>query len=572
MLTELTVRNLAVIEETRLAFGPGLNVITGETGAGKSLLVDALAFVLGGAADRGMMRHGADSTSVEAVFAVSGELHAQEALAEFGVEVDEEDGVAVLYREVHKEGRTVSRLNGRAVPVSVLRAVGGALVDIHGQGSHLSLLDPRFQMRVLDDFGGLGEQRAAVERTVEEARRLRGELDNADAGIREADQRRDLLAFQVEEIEAAALIDGEEEALLREQNVLEHAESVRDACAAAYHALSEGDRNAADLAAEALDHLRRAPGAAEALAAQVEALESALAQLGDAAREVRNIAESVESDPARLAEIEERVELLRRLERKYGGSESAVLAFAEDARARLERIETADERRGELERVLAEASRNAGALAVELSEARRRAAAALSEAVAAELREVGLERASFNIAVEQDEADDGLPAPDGRRYAFSPSGIDRITFAARTNPGEESRPLAKVASGGETSRMMLALNSALQTASGAPSLVFDEIDAGIGSRAGEVVGRKLWAVGQRAQVLCVTHLPQIAAWADTHFRIGKAVQDGRTYSGAESLSGDERAGEIAGMLGSGASVAQAAREMLERAAEGKGKR
>ena len=572
MLTELTVRNLAVIEETRLAFGPGLNVITGETGAGKSLLVDALAVVLGGAADRGMMRHGADSTSVEAVFAVSGELHAQEALAEFGVEVDEEDGVAVLYREVHKEGRTVSRLNGRAVPVSVLRAVGGALVDIHGQGSHLSLLDPRFQMRVLDDFGGLGEQRAAVERTVEEARRLRGELDNADAGIREADQRRDLLAFQVEEIEAAALIDGEEEALLREQNVLEHAESVRDACAAAYHALSEGDRNAADLAAEALDHLRRAPGAAEALAAQVEALESALAQLGDAAREVRNIAESVESDPARLAEIEERVELLRRLERKYGGSESAVLAFAEDARARLERIETADERRGELERVLAEASRNAGALAVELSEARRSAASALSEAVAAELREVGLERASFNIAVEQDEADDGLPAPDGRRYAFSPSGIDRITFAARTNPGEESRPLAKVASGGETSRMMLALNSALQTASGAPSLVFDEIDAGIGSRAGEVVGRKLWTVSQRAQVLCVTHLPQIAAWADTHFRIGKAVQDGRTYSGAESLSGDERAGEIAGMLGSGASVAQAAREMLERAAEGKGKR
>lgn len=569
MLAELTVRNLAVIEETRLGFEPGLNVITGETGAGKSLLVDALAFVLGGAADRGMMRHGADSTSVEAVFAMSGEPRTQEALAELGVEVDAEDGVVVLYREVQKEGRTVSRLNGRAVPVSTLRAVGGALVDIHGQGSHLSLLDPRFQMRVLDDFGGLGEQRKAVEHAVEEARRLRGELAGAESAIRETEQRRDLLAFQVEEIEAAPPVDGEEEALLRERNVLEHAESVRDASDAAYQALSEGDRNAADLVAEALDHLRRAPGAAEALAAQVEALESALAQLSDAAREVRSIAESVESDPARLAEIEERVELLRRLKRKYGGSESAVLAFAEEARAQLERIETADERRGELERALMEASANAGALATALSEARRSAASVLSEAVAAELREVGLERASFAIAVEQDEADDGLPAPDGRRYAFSSNGIDRVTFTARTNPGEESRPLAKVASGGETSRMMLALNSALQTASGAPSLVFDEIDAGIGSRAGEVVGRKLWAVGQRAQVLCVTHLPQIAAWADTHFRVGKAVQDGRTYSGAESLSGDERAGEIAGMLGSGASVAQAAREMLERATEGK---
>ena len=495
MLAELTVRNLAVIEETRLAFGPGLNVITGETGAGKSLLVDALAFVLGGAADRGMMRHGADSTSVEALFAVS-EPHTREALAEFGVEVDEEEGLVVLYREVHKEGRTVSRLNGRAVPVSVLRAAGGALVDIHGQGSHLSLLDPRFQMRVLDDFGGLGEQRDAIEGAVAETRRLRGELDGAEASIREAEQRRELLAFQVDEIEAAAPTGGEEEALLRERNVLEHAESVRDACAAAYDALNEGDGNAADLAAEALVHLRRAPGAAEALGSQIEAIETALAQLADAAREIRGLAESVESDPARLAEIEERIELLRRLKRKYGGSESAVLAFAEDAQAQVERIETADERRQELERALDEASLSAGTLAVKLSEARRSAAGALGDAVAEELREVGLERASFDIAIEQDEADDGLPAPDGRRYALSASSIDRVTFVARTNPGEESRPLAKVASGGETSRMMLALNSALQTVSGAPSLVFDEIDAGIGSRAGRGGGEEAVGGGQ----------------------------------------------------------------------------
>ena len=568
MLAELTVRNLAVIEETRLAFGPGLNVITGETGAGKSLLVDALVFVLGGAADKEMMRRGAHSMSVEAVFSVN-EPQVRETLAELGVETDDEDGVAVLYREVHREGRTVSRLNGRTVPVGVLRNAGGALLDIHGQGSHLSLLDPRFQMRVLDDFGGLGEQRSAVEQAVAEVHRLRGELADADAAIREAEQRRDLLAFQVGEIESAAPVDGEEEALLRERNVLEHAESVRDACAAAYHALSEGDRNAADLAAEALDHLRRSPGTAEALGEQTAVLESALAQLSEVAREVRSLAESVESDPARLAEIEDRVGLLHRLKRKYGGSETAVLGFAEDARAQLERIETADARRQELERALAEAGQSTGARAYELSDARQQAAAALSDAVAAELREVGLERASFDIAVEQEETDDGLPAPDGRRYAFSPSGTDRVTFAARTNPGEESRPLARAASGGETSRMMLALNSALQTASGAPSLVFDEIDAGIGSRAGEVVGRKLWTVGRRAQVLCVTHLPQIAAWADTHFRVGKAVEDGRTYSGAESLSDEERVGEVAGMLGSGATVGQVAREMLERAAQGK---
>ena len=424
MLVELTVRNLAVIEETRLALGPGFNVITGETGAGKSLLVDALAFVLGAAAGRGMMRRGAASMSVEAVFSVREEPHTRDALAEFGVAVDEEDGITVLYREVHKEGRTTSRLNGRAVPSSVLRTVGAALVDIHGQGSHQSLLDPRFQMRALDEFAGLGEQRDAVERAVGEAHRLRGELTAADASIRETEQRRDLLAFQVSEIESAAPVEGEEEALLHERNVLEHAESVRDACAAAWQALSEGDRNATDLASEALDHLRRASGAAQILGAQIEALESAVAQLSDAAREVRDLAESVESDPARLAEIEERVGLLRRLKRKYGGSESAVLAFAEDASAQLDRIENADERHQELERALNEAARNAGALAAALSEARGRAAAALSEAVAMELQEVGLERASFNVAVQREEADDGLPAPDGRRYAPTGTGID----------------------------------------------------------------------------------------------------------------------------------------------------
>ena len=569
MLAELAVRNLAVIEETRLAFGRGLNIITGETGAGKSLLVDALMFVLGGAPDRGLMRHGADSTSVEAVFSVSDEAPMQEALSDLGVDVDSEDGTVVFYREVQKGGRTVSRLNGRAVPVGMLRTVGGVLVDIYGQGSHLSLLDPRLQLRVVDDFGGLGPQRGGVEAAIEEARSLQGELDDAETAIHAAEQRRDLLAFQLQEIEAAAPADGEEDMLLRERNLLEHARSVREACAAAHHALSEGDRNAGDLAAEALGHLRRASSVADELNLQIAALESALEQLRDSAREVRSFAESFEDNPIRLAEIEERIELLRRLKRKYGDSESAVLAFAGDARAQLERIETVDERRQALESALAEASRNAGALAFELSEARQQAAAALTEEIGTELRQLGLDRVSFNIAVEQEEADGGLPAPSGRRYSHSGSGIDRVTFLAQTNPGEDSRPLAKVASGGETSRMMLALSSALRTASGAASMVFDEIDAGIGSRAGEVVGRKLWTVGKQTQVLCVTHLPQIAVWADRHFRVGKAIQEGRTYSDAASLDLEERTEEIAGMLGGGESTSQVAQELLEHAARGK---
>ena len=561
MLAELTVRNLAVIEETHLAFGPGLNVITGETGAGKSLLMDALVFVLGGATDRGMMRRGEDSTSVEAIFAIGDHPHTQHELTDLGVEIDGEDGVVALYREVQRRGRTTSRLNGRAVPIGVLRGVGRALVDIHGQGSHLSLFDQRLQLQALDGFGGLEDQRRAVEDALEQMRGLRSELGDAESAMRAAEQRRDLLSFQVNEIEAAAPLDGEEEMLLLERNVLDHAESVRTACAAAYHALSEGDRNAADLAAEALDYLRRSPSTAQALAAQVTALESAIDQLVEAARCVRNLAETVEANPARLVEIEERIELLRQLKRKYGTSESEVLLFAGHARSQLGLIESANERNRELDRALAGALRKAGSLSAELSQGRRRAATALSDAICSELREVGLERASFTIAVEQEEADDGLPSPSGQRYAGSSSGIDRVTFLAQTNPGEEPRPLAKIASGGETSRMMLALNSVLQAASGAPSVVYDEIDAGIGSRAGDVVGRKLWTVGRAAQVLCVTHLPQIAVWADTHFRVGKAVQAGRTYSGADTLGMEEREEEIAGMLGGGASVSQAAREI-----------
>ncbi len=569
MLVELAVRNLAVIEETRLVFGPGLNVITGETGAGKSLLVDALAFALGGPADKGMMRRGAASMSVEAVFDARGAPLARERLSEIGVEMDDDDGVVALYRETHREGRAVARLNGRAAPASVLRSAGGALVDIHGQGEGLSLLDPRFQLRALDAFAGLAERRAAVEAAIAEARRRKREAADAESAALEAGRRRDLLEFQAGEIEAAAISDGEEESLLRERDLLRHAESVRGACEAAWLALSEGDPNAAGLAGEAARLLRRAPGAEDLLRGPLEAVESAAAQLADAAREIRAVAESAEPDPARLAEIDDRVETLRRLKRKYGGAEADVIAFAEDARRRLERGESADAHRAALERALQEALQEAGALAWELSQARRGAADALSEAVAAELREVGMERAAIKIAVEQEEAEDGLPAPDGGRFAPQRGGIDRVTFIARTNPGEEARPLAKVASGGETSRMMLALNGALRTAAGAASLVFDEVDAGIGARAGEVVGRKLWTVGQRTQTLCVTHLPQIAAWADAHYRVGKAARDGRVYSGAEALDEERRVEEIAGMLGGGDRLTQAAREMLDRTARAK---
>lgn len=570
MLVELTVRNLAVIEETRLAFAPGLNVVTGETGAGKSLLVDALQFVLGGPADRSLMRAGAPSAVVEAVFDVAGEPDVRQALRDIDVEIDD-DGAVMLAREIHREGRTVSRLNGRAVPAGVVRAVGDALVDIHGQGAHLSLLASARQRRILDGYAGLDDQRRAVANAVADADRARNALRELAEAASGAEQRRDLLAFQLNEIEASALQDNEEETLVRERDLLAGADALRQACAAAYAALRDDSPNAADLIGAAVQALRRAPDPSGALHPRIDALEAAAAQVDDAARETRAFADAIDDDPERLDAVEERIALVRRLKRKYGPSEAVVIAFGADARRQLDAIDNADELRLNAESDLDAALTQAGDLAWRLSKARSAAALDLAQSVASELAQVGLAGAEFAVSVDHEPDPDGIPAPDGARYAFSSDGVDRVAFLLRANPGEALLPLAKAASGGETSRMMLALNSALHAASGVPTLVFDEIDAGVGGRTGEVVAGKLWAVGRRAQTLCVTHLPQIAAYADRHFRVGKTVHGDRTYAGAEMVEDEERVAELAGMLGNPASppLAQAARDMLQAAARAK---
>ena len=550
MLTELAVRNFAVIEETRLSLGAGLNVVTGETGAGKSLLVDALSFVLGGPVDRGVIRAGAATASVDAVFRLPSSLtELRAALAEVGHEPDE-DGTLVLSRETHREGNTVSRLNGRAVPVRVAREVGERLVDIHGQGQHLALFDSGFQLAVLDAFGGLQAKRDGVARAVAEVRRVEAEMSRVVSDAHRVAERSDLLRFQAGEIRAADLKPGEEAALTEERDVLANARAVQEACAAAYELLYDAGSNASDLLAQAVQALRRALGPLRTLAPSIDALEQSAAQIEDAAREIRGYAESLESDPARLGEIEDRLELVRRLKRKYGGGEEATLAFAADAERQLAEVEHADDRRIELEAGLDEARLRAGGLAWELSQRRRDAAAALDGETAAQLADLDLGRVRFTTEVAQTPDGDGLPwGPGPERYAFTADGVDRVEFRVETNPGEGAKPLDRVASGGETSRIMLAVTVALHGAAPTPTVAFDEIDAGIGARAGEVVGRKLWLLARDAQVLCVTHLPQIAAFADRHFRVEKAELDARTYASAAQLGDDARLGEIAEMLG-----------------------
>ena len=571
MLIELTVRNFAVIEETRLALGPGLNVVTGETGAGKSLLVDALALVLGGRGDREVVRTGEQTAYVEAVFqADAGNGRLSNALQEHGLPVEDDDTL-VLTRETNREGRSVSRINGRTVPVSVVRAVGELLVDIHGQGTHLSLLAPAFQLQLLDAYAGLGGLRNAVAESVAHVRRLEAELATLDTDARQAEQRRDLLAFQVDEIDAAELQPGEEESLVQERELLIHAQAIQEACAMAHDSIYAGSSNAADLLATARQALSRVPDPTGDLTRFLNTLESASAQVEEVARDVRAYGESVEREPGKLEQVDDRLELVRRLKRKYGDTIEAVLAFGDQARQDLDSIEHAGERREELQQELKDAYARAGTQAWELSERRHDAASGLERDVTGELVGVGLERVQFSCGLTRKDDSSGLPVPDGPRYAFSETGIDQGEFLVATNPGEGLKPLARVASGGETSRLMLAIKGALRSASLVPTLVFDEIDSGIGGRVGEVVGRKLWSLGAQSQVLCVTHLPQIAAYADSHFRVVKAVLMGRTYAQALPVDGDVRVQELAAMLGGAPSpqIDAAARQLVRRAKDHK---
>ncbi|MEE8518922.1 MAG: DNA repair protein RecN [Dehalococcoidia bacterium] len=571
MLVELSVHNFAVIEETRLGLGDGFNVVTGETGAGKSLLVDALEFVLGGAADRDLIRAGAGTAAVEAVFSLdTAATTLATTLAELGVDLDEEQTL-VLARETHREGRTVSRLNGRAVPASVVREVGRLLVNIHGQGSHVALLDPRFQSALLDAFGGLDARREAVTAAVSTLRAMESELSALVTGARQAEQQRDLLAFQAAEIEMAALSPGEEAALVQERDLLANAETIRGAAAAAHESLYAGDTNASDLIAQALQELRKAPDPTGTLRTHIDALEATAAQVEEAARDIRAYADSIEGDPRRLAQIEDRIETVRKLKRKYGDTEEAVVAFGEDARRQLDSLDHGTERRTELETRMAESYADVGGLAWELSSARQRTAESLATVVGDELAAVGLGRVRFVAEVTQEMAADGVIVPGGGRYAFTDEGIDRVEFEVETNPGEGFKPLARVASGGETSRLMLAIKGALREKSDVPTLVFDEIDSGIGGRAADVVGQKLWRLAREGQVLCVTHLPQIAAYADRHFKVDKAVSEQRTFAGARPLEPVDRTKEIAEMLGGSPTeqLDEVARQMLEAATNGK---
>lgn len=569
MLVELSIANLAIIESIRLPFGPGLTVLTGETGAGKSIVIDAVMLLLGGRASSDLIRTGCDVAVVEGVFSVTPAL--RERLAGLEVSALSDDGEElILRREVSRERRSACRVNGRAVTLALLDEIGRHLIDIHGQGEHLSLLQVRNHVDVVDRYGGLLAQRESLAALVQGLRAVRDRLSALRQDKREMARRADLLAYQVDEIDAAHLRPGEEEDLRRRRALLANAER-RQQLASRVHSLLSGDeergRSLTDLVAGASQQLGSLAQLDGALRGESEQLEAILYQAEELARTLRLYRDGVEVDPRGLEGIEERLELIQSLKRKYGDDIPAVLAYRDNASAELDGLTHAEERNADLEREEARLLSEVARHGVALSEGRRLAAALLCQAIEGELADLNMARARFQVDIRW-EADDRGVAVDGARYRFDASGLDRVEFQIAPNPGEDLKGLARIASGGETSRLLLAMKAAFADIDPVPTLIFDEIDSGIGGHTGDVVGRKLRALARGHQVFCVTHLPQIARYARQHVRIAKEVMDGRTVSSAHELTGAERVEELAVMLGGVSTEAtRASAAELLRAAE-----
>ncbi|MFP4321658.1 MAG: DNA repair protein RecN, partial [Anaerolineales bacterium] len=549
---ELQIKNFAIIEAVTLQFDNGFNVITGETGAGKSILIDAVDFALGGRSDSSLIRAGADRATVMLMFRVPPKLRSEirSLLERNDIAIPSLETIT-LTREIRESGRSSARVNDSTCKLAVYREVSGLLIDIHGQTDHLSLLEPKTHLYLLDRYADLEEPREALAELVRKLNAVRQTIRSLQQDDREREQRIDMLKFQIEEINAARLQDGEEETLREERNRLANSEKLAELCDDAYNALYGED----EFGNSGLNALNRVQIALDRLAALDDSLEDdqtlaeeLAVQAEELADNIRRYREAIEVSPQRLNEVEERLEVISRLKRKYGNSIKLILSRAENAQKELDDIELGEER---IEALMAEAQEllyAIGDLAQNLSKGRRRFGRKLSEAVEGELKHLRMEGARFEVAMTQEEDPEGCFV-EGERLAFDMTGIDRLAFMLSANPGEPLRPLAQVASGGETARIMLALKTVLSKADQTPSLIFDEIDQGIGGRLGITVGQKLWGLSHNHQVMVVTHLAQIAGFADRHFKVSKAAHDQRTLTEVGLLEEDHRVHEMAEMLG-----------------------
>ncbi len=569
MLTELHIQNFAIIDKLDLRFDSGLIILTGETGAGKSIILDAVVMLIGGKADTTFVRTDSDAAFVEAVFHLTGSEREAVHFILNREELMDDPNYVTLMREVRKEGRSVARINGRTVNVGLLKELGALLIDIHGQAEHLSLLDPRAHLGLLDRFAEVGQPLSDYRQTYHTLLNLRRELSDLRKAQSDSDRRVEMLTYQADEIESARLKAGEDEELRKERDRLANAESLAQNAQEALAVLDEGSPEtpaATDLigqAAQALATLAKIDAGQAELANQADLL---LDTISDVIHGLRDYLEEIEFNPKRLEDVEERLDVIHSLVRKYGGSIPAVIAYGADARKQLETIIGAAERINELEMqeatLLEKLAKQGGALSAK----RKSAGLEMGKGIEAELNDLKMQSARFGVDFQTKPDVNGIPLADGSRIAFDQNGFDRVEFLIAPNPGEGLKPLAKIASGGETSRLMLGLKNVLARADEVPSLIFDEIDQGIGGRVGMVVGHKLWNLSRTHQVFCVTHLPQLAVFGDQHYQVQKLVKDERTLTRVERLDGEQRLLELSQMLGEvGENTLRSAHELLQTA-------
>ena len=552
MIETLSIRNIALIDELELELAPGLNIFTGETGAGKSVILRSIGLVLGERVSADIVREDTDFAKVEAGVAPNNQHPMWHTDFAFSDVLDPSDAV-ILSRRISASGRSRCHVNGRLVNLSQLQDLGALLIDIHGQHEHQSLFRTQTHLKLLDDFGGCSEARQHVSKVYAHLQALQQEAADLAQTLRASEREKDLLEFEIKELTSADLEEGEEEALAAEARILKNAEELGQSARYVY-TLLDGDTSGRDVSAlerlkDAAKTLTKLSELDESLSEVCDRLETSLYELEDIALHTRQYAETVEFNPMRLDEVTDRLALISKLKRRYGNSISEILAYHAEAEKKLQTLQFGSEKQESLQAEIHKTIQEAQHLCLALSAKRLHIAKQLSKQIEKELRTLGMDKAEFQASVQHIADEHGPFQVDGKHYAFRSHGMDDVEFLIAPNVGSEARPISRIASGGEISRIMLALKTVLVQVDEIPTLLFDEIDSGIGGKVADVVGRKLKELSEFAQVICITHLPQIARFADRHFRVEKKVVDERTLITAKPLTPEEQVNEIARMHG-----------------------
>ena len=534
MLQELSIKDFAIIDEIQISFQPKMTVLTGETGAGKSIIIDALGLLAGGRGSTEFIRKGEKKAVIQGLFTLPREANTYNILEEYGI--DSEDGQIILQRDLYRGGRNICRINGMMVNLATLRKVGETLIDIHGQNEHQELMKPENHIDLLDEYDKKTSQlRNQYQVVYQNYRKLKLSMEKKEADEKAWAQRLDMLNFQVKEIEEAGLKINEEDELVEEKNKLDNFQAIHDALELSYQILSGEKIDVVGNLGNAMNELSDVSDLSENLQEINTKISDAFYSLEDAARDISDELDSMEWNGERLNEIEERLELIHQLKRKYGDTIEDILHYHSRIEKELREIENAEQNSEKQERQLSEALEKVKELAIKLSKQRKKSSKKLEKMIHEQLSALYMDKAVFEVKC----------LNNSKLYS---KGIDKVEFYIQTNPGEEMGPLAKIASGGELSRIMLALKTIFSQKMGVTSIIFDEVDTGVSGRVAQAIAEKISQISNNSQVLCITHLPQVAAIADNHYYISKSVNDGRTETSLRELDEKQKIREIARML------------------------